>query len=146
MVFSVKPIQPWFPLPDAQTSLYTTGSCVAQIPCWEKCFVPAVRGVARREQSAVCFLGILSAAENYPPQGKPILGYWSLFMTVNSLIVIICGVSLLEERWLYYYLSKTAHYSVSLFTHIQVPTRQSPHILVTRSSWSHWKTFLPVSL
>lgn len=36
----------------------------------KKFFVPAVRGVARREKSAVSFLGILSAAENYPPQGQ----------------------------------------------------------------------------
>lgn len=35
----------------------------------EKCFVPAVRGVAGREQSAVSFLGILSAAENCPRRG-----------------------------------------------------------------------------
>lgn len=70
MALSVKPIQLWFPLPDAKTSLYTQEDVVLRFLAGEKFFVPAVRGVARGEQSAVSFLGILSAAENCPPQGQ----------------------------------------------------------------------------
>lgn len=117
MALSVKPIQLWFPLPDAKTSLYTTGRC-SDFLLGKIFFVPAVRGVARGEQSAVSFLGILSAAENCPPhQGQTFSrmlrgSEWRLFMTVDPCHRYhLRSASPRGEVAFYYYLSKTAHYS-----------------------------------